>query len=45
MENIALNLKPVRGVRGTPLAYMVQYNIKVAHIPPRYSAYLNLDER
>ena len=47
MENIVphLNLvREVRGVRGVPLAYVVRHHVKVAHISPRYDAYLNLDE-
>ena len=44
MENILLYLKLVRGMRGTPLAYVVQCNIKVAYISPGYDAYLRLDE-
>ena len=45
MENIVLHLKLVRGVRGTPFAYVIRQHIKVAHILPEYYAYLNLDER
>ena len=37
-------LKLVRGMSGTPLAYVVRCHIKVAHIPPGSDAYLNLDE-
>ena len=40
MEDIVLYLKLMRKVRGVSLAY----HIKVAHIFPGYSAYLNLDE-
>ena len=43
VENM-LHLKFIRGVRGVPLAYMVQDHIKVAHITPGYDAYLNLGE-
>ena len=39
-----LHLKIVRGMRGTPLAYVVWCNIKVAHISPGYSTCLNLDK-
>ena len=31
-------------MRGALLAYVVWHHIKVAHIPPRSGAYLNLDE-
>ena len=44
VENIVLYLKLMRGVRGTPLVYVVWHHIKVAHILPEYSAYLNLDK-
>ena len=44
MENIVLDLKLIRGMRETPLAYVVWCHIKVAHILPGYGVYLNLDE-
>ena len=44
VENIVLHLKLIRGMRGVPLAYVVQHHIKVAHILPGYSAYLNLNK-
>ena len=44
MESIVLQLKLVRGVTGTPLAYVVWCHVKVAHILPGYLAYLNLDK-
>ena len=44
MENIVTYLKLVRGMRGDPLAYVVQHHITVAHISPRSDAYLNLNE-
>ena len=44
MENIVMYLKLVRGIRGALLAYVVEHHIKVAHISPWSSAYLNLDE-
>ena len=34
MENTVLYLKFVRRIRGTPLDYVVQHHIKVAHILP-----------
>ena len=43
MENIVLHLKLVRDMRGTPMAYVVQRHVKVAHISPRSGTYLNLD--
>ena len=44
MENMVLHLKLVRGMRGTPLAYVAWCHIKVAHISSGYGAYLNLDK-
>ena len=44
MENIILYLKLIRGLRGVSLAYVVWHHVKVAHILPGYSAYLNVDE-
>ena len=44
MEKIIIYLKLVRGMSGTPLTYVVQCHIKVAHIPPGSGAYLNFDE-
>ena len=44
MENIVLHLKLVRGMKGTPLAYVVWHHIKVAHVSHGYGAYLNLDK-
>ena len=43
MENMVLYLKLIRGVKGTPLIYVVQCHIKVAHISPGWGACLNLD--
>ena len=42
MENIVLHLKLVRGVERAPLAYVVRNHVKVTHISPGYSSYLNL---
>ena len=39
-----LHRKLIRGVRGTPLAYVVWCHVKVAHISSGHSAYMNLDE-
>ena len=44
MENIVMYLKLVRGMRRTPLTYVVRHHVKVAHITPGSYAYLNLDE-
>ena len=44
MENIVLHFKLLRGMRGTPLVYVVWHHVKVAHILPGYGAYLNLDD-
>ena len=44
VENIVLHLKLIRGMRGTPLAHVVQHFIKVANILHGYGAYLNLEE-
>ena len=44
MENILLHLKFMKGIRGTPLAYVVQHQVKVAYSSPWYLAYLNIDE-
>ena len=44
MENIVLHLKLVRGMRVTPLAYVVWHHVKVAHISTGYGAYLNRDK-
>ena len=44
MGNIVMYLKLVRGMRGTPLAYVVWYYVKLAHISPVFGAYLNFDE-
>ena len=45
MENIVLHLKLIRGMKGTPSAYVVQCHIEVAHILPGYGGYLNLDKK
>ena len=34
----------MKGMRGTPLAYVIQCHVKVAQVFPGYGAYLNLDE-
>ena len=39
-----MHLKLIRGMRGTPLAYVVWHHIKVAYIMPGCGAYLNLDK-
>ena len=44
MENIVMYLKLIRGLSRTPVAYVGQHHVKVAHIPPGYGAYLNVDE-
>ena len=44
MENKVLHLKLVREIRGVLLACVVQHHVKVAHIPPGYGAYLNLEK-
>ena len=43
MEEIVLYLKLLRD-NGVLLAYVVRHHIKVLHIIPTYSAYLNFDE-
>ena len=45
MENIILHLKPIRGVRGGLLAYVVWHHVNMACISPGYGAYLNLDKK
>ena len=44
IENIVLNLKLVRCIRGALPAYVVRCHVKVAHISPGYGAYLNLEK-
>ena len=44
MENIVFHLKLMRGMRGDILANVVRHHVKVAHISPGYSAYLNHEE-
>ena len=44
MENIEISHKLMRGMRGTPLAYVIWHHIKLAHIAPGSGANLNLDE-
>ena len=44
IKNIVHHVKLVRVVRGVPLVYVVRQHIKVAHISPGYSAYLDSDE-
>ena len=44
MENTVLHLKLERGMRGTPLAYVVWHHAKVTHIPHGCSAYVNLNK-
>ena len=44
MENIVLHLKLMRGMRGTPLDYVVWCHINVGHIYSKYGACLDLDE-
>ena len=44
MKNTVLHLRLVIGMRGTLLAYVVWYHVKVAHIYPGYDAYLNLNK-
>ena len=44
MENVVLHLNLMRGMRGFLLAYMVQWHMNIAHIPPEHDAYLNLDK-
>ena len=45
MENIALHLKLIRGMRGIPLTYVFTCHVNVAHISLGYGAYLNLDSK
>ena len=44
MKNIVLHLELMKGMRSTPLAYVVWHHVKVAHISPGFGTYLNLDK-
>ena len=44
MKATMLHLRLVKGVKYVPLANMARQHVKVVHILPQYSTYLNLDK-